>query len=138
MLAWVVTLPLQPVQSAAQTASFSPVFHLTHLFPSPSALFARLLFTTPPATSFPSSTYKLFAVTTGVAFHGTLTGRVKSILNATDFVVDSLPGNFSSVQVQVRTDAQTGFLGISGVAGLNVGDKASLSCFLLKTTVDPV
>jgi hypothetical protein len=69
---------------------------------------------------------------------GALTCRVKSVLNATDFVVDSLPGNFSSVQVQVHTDAQTGFLGISAVAGLNVGDKVSLSGFLLKTTGDPV
>jgi len=69
---------------------------------------------------------------------GALTGRVKSILNATDFVVDSLPGNFPSAQIQGRTSAQTGFQGISGVAALSVGDNVSLSGFLLKTTGDPV
>lgn len=69
---------------------------------------------------------------------GALMGRVKSILNATDFVVDSLPGNFPSAQIQARTNAQTGFQGISGVAALNVGDNVSLSGFLLKTTGDPV
>ena len=69
---------------------------------------------------------------------GALTGRVKSILNATDFVVDNLPGNFPSAQIQPRTNAQTDFQGISGVAALNVGDKVSLSGFLLKTTGDPV
>ena len=69
---------------------------------------------------------------------GALTGRVKSILNATDFVVDSLPGNFPSALIQVRTNAQTGLQGISGVAALSVGDNVSLSGFLLKTTGDPV
>jgi hypothetical protein len=69
---------------------------------------------------------------------GAFTARVKSILNATDFVVDNLPGNFSSAQIQVRTNAQTGFLGISGVGALNVGDTVSLSGFLLKTASDPV
>ena len=63
---------------------------------------------------------------------------MKSILNAADFVVDSLPGNFSNAQVQTHTNAQTNFLGISDVSGLNVGDKVSLSGFLLKTTGDPV
>lgn len=58
---------------------------------------------------------------------GALTGRVKSILNATAFVVDSLPGNFPSAQIQVRPNA-----------ALNVGDTVSLSGFLLKTTGDPV
>jgi hypothetical protein len=69
---------------------------------------------------------------------GALTGRVKSILNATDFVVDSLPGNFPSAQIQVRTNTQTGFQGISGIAALNVGDTVSLSGFRLKTSGDPV
>jgi hypothetical protein len=69
---------------------------------------------------------------------GALTGRVKSILNATDFVVGSLPGNFPSAQIQARTNAQTGFQGISGAAALNLGDMVSLSGFLLKTTGDPV
>jgi hypothetical protein len=69
---------------------------------------------------------------------GALTGRVKSILNATDFVADSLPGNFPSAQIQVRTNDQTGFQGVSGVAALNVRDKVSVSGFLLKTTGDPV
>ena len=69
---------------------------------------------------------------------GALTARVKSIQNATDFVVDNLPGNFLSAQIQVRTDAQTGFVGISSVGGLNVGDTLSISGFLLKTASDPV
>jgi hypothetical protein len=63
---------------------------------------------------------------------------VRSILNATDFVLDSLPGNFPSAQIQARTNAQTGFQGISGIAALNVGDTVSGSGFLLKTTGDPV
>ena len=46
----------------------------TPLLSDASALFSRLLSTTPPATSFSSSSYKLFAVTTGVAFHGTPPG----------------------------------------------------------------
>ena len=61
---------------------------------------------------------------------GALTGLVKSILNATDFVVDSLPGNFPSSQIQVRTNAQN-------VAALNVGDTVSFSGFLLKTSGAP-
>jgi len=76
---------------------------------------------------------------------GAFTARVKSILNADDFIVDSLPGNFSSVQVQVETNTQTNlllgptnFLGISDVADLKVGDKVSLSGLLLKTMGDPV
>lgn len=69
---------------------------------------------------------------------GALTGHVKSILNATDSVVDSLPGNFPSAQIQLRTNAQTGFQGISGVPALHVGDTVSVSGFLLKTTGDPV
>ena len=69
---------------------------------------------------------------------GALTARVKSILNGTDFVTDNLPRNFSSGQIQVRTSTQTGFLGISGVGSLNVGDTVSLSGFLLKTALDPV
>jgi hypothetical protein len=69
---------------------------------------------------------------------GALTGRVKSTLNATDFIVDSLRGNFPSGQIQVRTNAESSFQDISGVAALNVGDTVSLSGFLLKTTSDPV
>ena len=69
---------------------------------------------------------------------GALTGRLKAILNATDFVVDSLPENFPAAQIQVRTNAQTGFQGISGIAALNVGDTVSLSGFLLKASGDPV
>ena len=69
---------------------------------------------------------------------GALTARVKSVLNGTDFIVDNLPGNFPSGQIEVRTDAQTGFVGISGVSGLNAGDAVSLGGFLLKTASDPV
>jgi len=69
---------------------------------------------------------------------GALTGRVKSILNATDFVVDSLPGNFPSAQIQARTNAQTASRASLVPLPLNVGDKVSLSGFLLKTTGDPV
>lgn len=69
---------------------------------------------------------------------GALTAQVKSILNTTDFVVDSLPGNFSSGQIQVRANAQTSFLGISGAGGLKAGDTVSISGFLLKATGDPV
>jgi hypothetical protein len=46
----------------------------TPLHSNASALFSRLLSTTPPATSFSSSSYKLFAVTTGVASNGTPPG----------------------------------------------------------------
>jgi hypothetical protein len=68
---------------------------------------------------------------------GALTARVKSVLNATDFVVDNLPGNFSGAQIQIRTNQQTGFWGISSAGALNVGDTVSLSGFLLKTAGDP-
>ena len=69
---------------------------------------------------------------------GALTARAKSILNATDFVIDSLPGNFPSGQIQVHTGTQTSFQTISNVAGLNAGDTVSVSGFLLKTAGDPV
>ncbi len=41
-------------------------------------------------------------------------------------------------QIQVRTNAETSFLGISTVGALNVGDTVSLSGFLFKTAGDPV
>lgn len=69
---------------------------------------------------------------------GALTAHVKSILNASDFVVDNLPGNFSSGQIQVRANAQTSFVGTSGVSGLNAGDAVSVTGFLLKSAGDPV
>lgn len=69
---------------------------------------------------------------------GAISARVKSVVNATDFIVDNLPGNFSSGQIQVRTNLQTGFVNISGVGGLKVGDTVSVSGFLLNTTGDPV
>jgi hypothetical protein len=69
---------------------------------------------------------------------GALTARVKLILSASDFVLDNLPRNFSSGQIQVRANAQTSFVGISGVGSLKVGDTVSISGFLLKTTGDPV
>ena len=69
---------------------------------------------------------------------GALTAQVKSILNATDFVVDNLPGNFASGQIQVRANAQASFVGIPGVGSLKVGDTVSISGFLLKTTGDPI
>ena len=69
---------------------------------------------------------------------GAFTARVKSILNADEFVVDNLPGNFSSAQIQVHTNAQTGFINVSGISALNIGDTVSLSGFLLKTTGNPM
>lgn len=69
---------------------------------------------------------------------GALTAQVKSILNATDFVVDKLPGNFPSGQIQVRTNDQTSLQGISSVGTLHTGDTVSVSGFLLKTGNDPV
>ena len=69
---------------------------------------------------------------------GALTARVKSVLNATNFVVNNLPGNFPSGQIQVRTDVQTSFVGISSPGALNVGDTVLISGFLLKTSGDPV
>ncbi len=107
------------------------------LFSAPSDLLVGQVVTA-RALSAPSGT-PLAVTTDRVRLKsGALTGRVKSILNATDFVVDSLPGNFPSAQIQVRTNAQTSFEGISGVAALNVGDTVSLSGFLLKTSGDPV
>ena len=63
---------------------------------------------------------------------------MNSILNATDLLLDNLPGNFSNAQIQVRTNAQTAFLDIPTVGALNVGDTLSLSGFLLKSAGDPV
>jgi hypothetical protein len=72
---------------------------------------------------------------------GAFTAKVKAKLNSTDFIVDNLPGNFAIKQIQVRTNALTGFTSstnISGLADLNVGDTVSLSGFLIKTAGDPV
>ena len=107
------------------------------LFSAPADLLVGQVVTT-RARSAPSGTPLAVTSDRVRLKSGALTGRVKSILNATDFVVDSLPGNFPSAQIQGRTSAQTGFQGISGVAALNVGDTVSLSGFLLKTTGDPV
>lgn len=81
-----------------------------------------------------------FAVTTDRVRlkSGALTARVKSVLNANDFVADNLPRDFSSGQIQVRTGAQTSFLGVSGVGALMVGDTVSPSGFLLKAVGGPV
>ena len=68
---------------------------------------------------------------------GAFTARVKSKLNATDFLVDNLPGNFPSAQIRVQT-GRTEFTNISGLTDLNVGDTVSLSGFLLKSAGDPV
>ncbi len=107
------------------------------LFSAPADLLVGQVVTT-RARSAPSGTPLAVTSDRVRLKSGALTGRVKSILNATDFVVDSLPGNFPSAQIQGRTSAQTGFQGISGVAALSVGDNVSLSGFLLKTTGDPV
>jgi len=107
------------------------------LFSTPADLLVGQVVTT-RARSAPSGTPLAVTSDRVRLKSGALTGRVKSILNATDFVVDSLPGNFPSAQIQGRTSAQTGFQGISGVAALSVGDNVSLSGFLLKTTGDPV
>jgi hypothetical protein len=107
------------------------------LFSAPSDLLVGQVVTA-RALSAPSGTPLAVATDRVRLKSGALTGRVKSILNATDFVVDSLPGNFPSAQIQVRTSAQTSFEGISGVAALTVGDTVSLSGFLLKTSGDPV
>jgi hypothetical protein len=72
---------------------------------------------------------------------GAFTAKVRAKLNSTDFIVDNLPGNFAIKQIQVRTNALTGFTSstnISGLADLNVGDTVSLSGFLIKTAGDPV
>jgi hypothetical protein len=63
---------------------------------------------------------------------------VSSIPNSTEFVVDNLPAKLSSGRIQVRTNAQTGFVGNSNVGALNVGDTVSLGGFMLKTSGDPV
>jgi hypothetical protein len=68
-----------PIGAASSTSFISFSFRTlsrngriaTPLSSDASALFSRLLSTTPAATSFCSSSYKLFAVTTGVAFYGT-------------------------------------------------------------------
>jgi hypothetical protein len=80
MLSWVVILSLQFTPSSEgprlrPLPLLSPLssFGLTSIVSPASALFSRLLSTTLPATSFSSCTYKLFAVTTGVASHGTPT-----------------------------------------------------------------
>jgi len=69
---------------------------------------------------------------------GAFTARVKSILSATDFVVNSLPGNFPTTEIQVSTSSNTSFTNVVGLSGLNPGDTVSFSGFLLKTSGDPL
>ena len=107
------------------------------LFSAPSDLLMGQVVTV-PAQAAPSGTP--VAVTTDRVRlkSGALTARVKSVANATHFVVNNLPGNFPSGQIQVHTGAQTSLRNISNVAGLNAGDTVSVSGFLLKTAGDPV
>ena len=53
------------------SGSSYPPFPLSHFLSTASELFSRLLHTTAPASLLFSATYKLFAVTTGVAYDGT-------------------------------------------------------------------
>ncbi len=107
------------------------------LFSAPSDLLVGQVVTA-RALSAPSGT-PLAVTTDRVRLKGgALTGRVKSILNSTDFVVDNLPGNFPGAEIQVRTNAQTNFTNLPGLAGLNAGDTVSVSGFLLKGPGDPL
>ena len=107
------------------------------LFSAPSDLMVGQVVTA-RARSAPSGTPLAITTDRVRLKSGAFTARVKSILNSTDFVVVALPGIFPNAEIQVRTNAQTGFQGASGVAALNVGDTVSLSGFLLKTSGDPV
>jgi Domain of unknown function (DUF5666) len=131
----VVRINLQP--SSSVEAVDTNLTGTGLLFSAPSDLLMGQVVTV-RAQSAPSGTP--VAVTTDRVRlkSGALTARVKLILSASDFVLDNLPRNFSSGQIQVRANAQTSFVGISGVGSLKVGDTVSISGFLLKTTGDPV
>jgi hypothetical protein len=125
------------LQNGATIEAVDPNLGTTgYLFSAPSdLLFGQVV--TARALSNPSGTPLGVATDRVRLKSGVLTGRVKSIVGPTDFVLDNLPANFSSTQIQVHTVVQTTLLGISSVSNLQVGDTASVSGFLFKTAGDP-
>ncbi len=94
-----------------------------------------------PVSITPVPAGGLMVTTDHVALHlSQFTATVASV-SAPNFVVNNLPGLFTSnaiTQVQVQTSPVTEFEGATAVSGIGVGNVVSLRGLLFKTAGDPL